>query len=182
LSLIKTPAQYRLGFDVAASGDGDLACIYIDKKEGPRLRLAGLFTCRTDDWNFLQTVLWTFHRRLPGLRSAGDETGVGRQICWQAQKLFPGQFKSVNFASEKHDMGFALMNQLSVAEKIFPKDQPDVAQDFFALRKIHTGNRWKFTEGRNLLNPSSHCDIAWAGALASQADARADQGFFAVVG
>ena len=53
-SLIKTPAQYRLGFDVAASGEGDLACIYIDRKEAPRLQLAGLFTCRTDDWNFLQ--------------------------------------------------------------------------------------------------------------------------------
>ena len=143
---------------------------YIDKKEAPRLRLAGLFTCRTDDWNFLQTVLWTLLRNLPALRGAGDETGMGRQICWETAKQFPGQFTSVNFASQKHDLGFALMNQLSVAEKIFPKNQPDVAQDFFALRKIHSGQRWKFTEGRNLLNPASHCDIAWAGGLATQAD------------
>ena len=169
-SLIKTPAAYRLGFDVAASGEGDLACLYIDKKEAPRLRLAGLFTCRTDDWNFLQTVLWTFLRTLPSLQAAGDETGMGRKICWETAKHFPGQFTPVNFASEKHDMGFALMNQLSVAEKLFPKNQPDIAQDYFALRKIHSGNRWKFTEGRNLLNPASHCDLAWAGALASQAD------------
>jgi hypothetical protein len=76
----------------------------------------------------------------------------------------------VNFASQKHDLGFALMNQLSVAEKIFPKNQPDVAQDFFSLRKIHSGQKWRFTEGRNLLNPASHCDIAWAGGLATQAD------------
>ena len=169
-SLLKTPAHYRLGFDVAASGEGDLACLYIDKKETTRLRLAGLFTCRTDDWNFLQTVLWTFLRALPALQAAGDETGIGRQICWETAKQFPGQFTSVNFASQKHDLGFALMNQLSVAEKIFPKNQPDVAQDFFALRKIHSGQKWKFTEGRNLLNPASHCDIAWAGGLASLAD------------
>jgi phage FluMu gp28-like protein len=169
--LIKTPAQYRLGFDVAASGEGDLAAIYIDRKEAPRLKLAGLFTCRTNDWNFLQTVLWTFHRWLPALKSAGDETGLGRQICWETAKRFPGQFTAVNFSSDKHDLGFALMNQLSVAEKIFPKSEPDVAQDFFALRKIFAGKTWKFTEGRNLLNPASHCDIAWSGALATKADA-----------
>jgi phage FluMu gp28-like protein len=169
-SLIKTPAPYRLGFDVAASGEGDLAAIYIDRQEPPRLKLAGLFTCRTDDWNFLQTVLWTFHRRLSALQSAGDETGLGRQICWETAKLFPGIFTAINFASDKHDMGFALMNQLSVAEKIFPRGEPDVGQDFFSLRKIFSGKTWKFTEGRNLLNPASHCDIAWAGGLSTKAD------------
>lgn len=165
------PAKYRLGFDVAASGQGDLACIYTDKKEASALRLAALFTCRTDDWNFLQTVLFTFMRRLSALKAAGDETGLGRQICWTAAQHFPGIFTPVNFASEKHDMGFALMNQLSVAEKQFPKDQPDIAQDFFAMRKIFHGKRWVFTEGRNLLLPESHCDIAWGGGLASRADA-----------
>lgn len=169
------PAKYRLGFDVAASGEGDLAGIYIDRKESPRLKLAGLFTCRTSDWNFLQTVLWTFHRRLPALKSAGDETGLGRQICWETAKYFPGVFTPVNFASEKHDMGFALMNQLSVAEKIMPRSQPDIAADYFAMRKIFSGKTWKFTEGRNLLNPASHCDIAWAGALATKADGSATE-------
>lgn len=164
------PGKYRLGFDVAASGEGDLAVIYTDRKEAPRLKLASLFTCRTDDWNFLQTVLWTHHRKLSALRSAGDETGLGRQICWETAKRFPAQFTPVNFSSKKHDMGFSLMNQLSVGEKVFPKDEPDIAQDYFALRKIYQGKRWVFTESRNLLNPASHCDIAWAGGLASEAD------------
>jgi hypothetical protein len=88
----------------------------------------------------------------------------------------------VNFASEKHDMGFTLMNQLSVAEKIFPKGEPDVAQDFFSLRKIYSGTTWKFTEGRNHLNAASHCDIAWAGALSSKADAAGGCGIIAIVG
>ena len=35
-------------------------------------------------------------------------------------------------------------------------------------RLLHK-NGWRFTEGRNLLNPASHGDIAWAGALASHA-------------
>jgi hypothetical protein len=45
----------------------------------------------------------------------------------------------------------------------------DIAADFFALRKFYTGTRWTFTEGHNTFNPASHCDIAWAGALASHA-------------
>ena len=44
-----------------------------------------------------------------------------------------------------------------------------MAQDFFSLRKLFAGKTRKFTEGRNLLNPASHGDIAWAGALASRA-------------
>ena len=59
------------------------------------------------------------------------------------------------------------MNQLSVAEKRFPRSQQDIAADYFALRKFYTGTRWTFSEGRNTLNPASHCDIAWAGALAT---------------
>ena len=71
--------------------------------------------------------------------------------------------------THKHDLGFALMNQLSVAQKRFPRSQQDIASDFFALRKIHNGTRWNFTEGKNYLNPNSHCDIAWAGALSTYA-------------
>lgn len=172
-ALFNAPEKYRLGFDVAASGEGDLASIYVDKKEAGRLKLAGLFTCRTNDWNFLQTVLWTYHRRLAALKSTGDETGLGRQICWETAKYFPGIFTPINFASDKHDMGFALMNQLSVAEKIFPKSEPDIAADYFAIRKIFSGKKWQFVSGRNLLNPASHGDIAWSGALSTKADSGA---------
>ena len=61
------------------------------------------------------------------------------------------------------------MNQLSIAEKRFPKSEQDIAADYFALRKSHSGAKWVFSEGRNTLNPNSHCDIAWAGALATHA-------------
>src|SRR5882672_4102353 len=61
------------------------------------------------------------------------------------------------------------MNQISSAQKLFPRSQQDIAADYFALRKEYSGTRWVFSEGRNTLNPLSHCDIAWAGALASHA-------------
>ena len=49
------------------------------------------------------------------------------------------------------------------------RSQQDIAADYFALRKEHSGTRWVFSEGRNMLNPASHCDIAWAGALTTHA-------------
>jgi phage FluMu gp28-like protein len=161
--------SFRLGFDVAASGQGDLAVIYIDERQGDELWLRGLFTCRTEDWHFLQTVLFKFLKELRSLKACGDASGLGRQICWDAAKRFPGRFTAVNFSSKKHDMGFALMNQLATAQKRFSAAHHDIAADFFALRKSYHGARWSFSEGRNALNRSSHCDIAWAGALASYA-------------
>lgn len=167
-----TPGLYRVGFDVAASGEGDLASIYVDQKDGGRSLLSALFTCRTDDWDFIKSVLWTFMRNLSSVKAAGDETGLGRQICWMTTTEFPNQFEGVNFSSKKHDMGFALMNQLQTAEKCFPldKEHDDIAQDYFGMRKIWSGGRWHFSESRNSLNPASHCDIAWSGALATKAD------------
>jgi phage FluMu gp28-like protein len=161
--------RFRLGFDVAASGQGDLATIYVDEAKGDDLWLRGLLTCRTEDWHFLKTVLFYFLEHLPHLQAAGDESGLGRQICWEAAEQHGGRFAKVNFGSKKHDLGFTIMNQLSVAEKHFARSAADVAAAYFALRKTHTGTRWAFSEGRNSLNTASHCDIAWAGALATHA-------------
>lgn len=108
-------------------------------------------------------------KSLPSATAAGDESGLGRQICWEAASKFGSRFIKVNFASRKHDLGMALMNHLSEAGKRIPHRHLDIAQDYFALRKTHNGTRWVFSEGRNTLNAASHCDIAWAGALASLA-------------
>jgi phage FluMu gp28-like protein len=159
----------RLGFDVAASGEGDLGAMYIDQPKGSELWLRGLLTTHTDDWHFLTTALFCFLRELPSVQAAGDEGGLGRQICWEAAQAFSSRFTKVNFTSKKQDLGFALMNQLSVGEKRFPRSEQDIAADYFALRKAHLGNKWVFSESHNTYNPASHCDIAWAGALSSHA-------------
>jgi hypothetical protein len=73
------------------------------------------------------------------------------------------------------------MNQLSVGEKRFPRSEYDIAADFFALRKVFSGTKWIFTEAANTSNPASHCDIAWAGALATQAHTVQRSGIGAIV-
>jgi len=149
---------------------------------GDELTLRALLTCRTEDWHFLKTVLCFFLRNHSTVQGAGDASGLGRQICGEVSQKYGGRFQSVNFASKKHDLGFVLMNQLAVAQKRFPRSDQDIAADYFAPRKVHNGTRWAFSEGRNALNTSSHCDIAWAGALATCAHTERRGGTAGMVG
>jgi phage FluMu gp28-like protein len=166
---LASTAKHGLGFDVAASGQGDLTAIYIDEDTANNFWLRALLTCRTDDWHLLETALFFFLRHLPSVQAAGDQSGLGRQICWKAANQFPGRFTPVNFSTRKHELGLALMNQLALGQKRFARSHLDIAADFFALRKHYAGQRWLFKESRNLYNQASHCDIAWAGALATEA-------------
>ena len=167
-SLPDPKPQLNLGFDVAASGQGDLAAIYIDEFKRPNYWARALLTLRTEDWHFIAAALFCFLDNL-NCHAAGDESGLGRQLCWEASSEFGSRFLKVNFAAKKSDLGFSLMNQLATAEKRFPRSEQDIAGDFFALRKSYTGTRWAFSEGRNTFNPASHCDIAWAAALSTYA-------------
>ncbi|MBI5689261.1 MAG: hypothetical protein HZC55_04130 [Verrucomicrobia bacterium] len=167
--LFARTARHNLGYDVAASGEGDLAALYVDEKDAAASWLRALLTFRTDDWDFHDVVTHHFMGRITAVRGAGDKTGLGMKICWELEQHFQGRFEGHNFASEKHEMGFALMNQLATAEKRFPREWQDVAMDFFALRKTHTGKKWLFSEGTNNLLEYSHCDIGWGGALATRA-------------
>jgi len=162
--------SFRMGFDVAASGKGDLTVFYVDEFRRPNFWLRLLFTCRTDDWHFIKTVLFALMQELPSMSVAGDETGLGQQICWEASRKFGSRFHPINFSSQKPDLGFGLMNQLSMGEKRFPRSEQDIAADYFALRKKFQGAKWIFSESTNSLKPASHCDIAWAGGLASAAN------------
>jgi phage FluMu gp28-like protein len=180
--LLASSAHHPLGFDVAASGEGDLTSIYIDEAKVNDLWLQALFTCRTDDWHFIETVLFFFLRHVRSVHAAGDQNGLGSQICWKAANAFPSRFRQVSFSARKHDLGFALMNQLAVAEKRFPKSELDIAADYFAVRKNFVGQRWVFTEGPNHSNPASHCDIAWSGALATEAHHQRPTGIGARLG
>ncbi len=161
--------RYKLGFDVAASGEGDLACVYVDEEKGGVLTNRALFTCRTEDWDFIEAVVFYFMDSLSDVVGAGDETGLGRQICWRLMQKYPNRFFGVNFASKKSEMGTLLMTQLQGGEKKFSKHEPDLASDYYAIQKVYINRKWVFKNGKNQLNEASHCDIAWAGGLSSYA-------------
>lgn len=164
--------RMRLGFDVAASNDGDLGAIWVEEKtRGGQGVLRALLTFQTQDWDVMEWCLQTLLAYYPGeIRGAGDETGLGRQICWRMATSYGGRFTPVNFSARKAELGNLLMMVLTAGEKRWPRAEADVAADFFALRKTWSGSKWVYEATRNPLNAASHCDIAWAGALASLAD------------
>jgi phage FluMu gp28-like protein len=166
--------RWRVGFDVAASRQGHLGAMWVSEKIGDTLKLRALVTTQTEDWDVIEWLLETIFSKIPGeVYGSGDETGLGRQICWRMAKLFHGRFFPVNFSSKKSDMGTDLMGRLSSGEIEIPKEHPDIAQDLFAIRKGYKGSKAVFTESRNPANDQSHADMAWACALSCDADSQA---------
>jgi phage FluMu gp28-like protein len=163
--------RYRLGFDVAASRKGDLASVWIEEKRGERARHRALLTFRTEDWDVMQWCLEILMAKLPGeVIGRGDETGLGRQICWNLAKLHHGRFEGVNFGSKKSEIGSALMARLAARGLDLSPDHADVTQDIYCLRKGVKDDRVFFFEAKNDLLPASHADIGWSAALAAYAD------------
>lgn len=163
--------RYRIGFDVAASRKGDLASYWVDERVNGKARHRALLTFRTEDWDVLEWCGQILMARLPGeVVGRGDETGLGRQICWNLSKLFYGRFEGVNFSARKSDIGVALMSQLAAHRSELSPDHPDITQDLYCIRKGIKEDRVYFFESKNDLLPASHADIGWSAALAAYAD------------
>ncbi|MFZ2279297.1 MAG: hypothetical protein WAW39_16005 [Prosthecobacter sp.] len=164
------PAHYRLGFDVAASGQGDLASFWIDVKIGACYHQRALLTAQTEDWHFLKAALFWFLQR-PGMKGAGDSTGIGKQITWEAEQRFSGSFIGVPFTvSSKSRMGTRLMTQLQSGERRLAVGNDDVAMDIYSMQKTTQGSQISFTATANPLNPASHGDMACSAWLTPEID------------
>jgi phage FluMu gp28-like protein len=172
--LLATPEKFRLGFDVAASGKGDLASFWIDAITSGGTKQRALLTTQTEDWHFLSAALNWFMDTLPDARGCGDKTGIGRQITWTAEADYPGRFRGVPFTREsKAQMGTRIMNQMTAGEFEISgaAEDSDVAMDFFSIQKHADGAAVIFEATANPLNAASHCDMFWSKALAAEAEA-----------
>lgn len=163
--------KMRIGFDVAASGDGDLAAMWIDAKTPRGLEQRALLTTQTEDWDFLTTALMWF-MELPDARGCGDATGLGRQITWTAEQRTGGRFVGVPFTrNSKSEMGSRLMNSLTSGECRLATGNDDVAMDIYSTQKAITNGVLTFDFGTNPLNAASHGDMCAAKMLANHTEA-----------
>ena len=176
--LFTTPAQYRLGYDVAASGNGDLGSFWIAAKQGERLVQKALLTTQTEDWHFHEAAMNLFMESLTACKGCGDGTGIGQSITWKAAAKFAGRFEGVRFSlASKAEMGTRIMTLLSSASFEMAAggkdhaDNADVSMDFFSIEKKTVGNSIQFNATQNPLNKASHGDIFWSASLCAHADA-----------
>jgi phage FluMu gp28-like protein len=168
--VLSKPAHYRIGFDVAASGKGDLASFWIDQKIGERYEQRALLTSQTEDWHFLKTALY-FFLDMPGMKGAGDSTGIGKQITWEASQDYSGRFIGVPFTvGSKSRMGTRIMTQLQNGDRRLALGHDDAAMDVYSVQKTAQGSQITFTTTANPLNAASHGDMFWSAALSSEID------------
>jgi phage FluMu gp28-like protein len=165
--------RWRIGFDVAASGRGHLAAVTVVQKAGPRYVPRAMVTFQTEDWDVMEFVVACLLSEIPGeVRGAGDETGLGRQICWRLASLYGQQFAGVNFSTAKKDLGTSLIAHVTDGSLRLPKDPDALIHDLHAVRKVFSNGRLVFLETKNPVLPESHCDLAWSLMLAIHADQR----------
>jgi phage FluMu gp28-like protein len=181
--------RMALGYDVARTGD--LSCVWINAEEprnahapltgtgsqsasatppGVAARLVGLITMRNMPFGSQRSIIEALMLAFPTLVGAGDSTGLGMQICEELQTKFgPARFSGVNFSAMKPELGTNMVRVYEDGRQILPvaREFDDAIYDVAGIRtQPMPSGRVKFYETPNPISRHSHCDMAWANALA----------------
>ena len=162
----------RLGYDVARTGH--LSAVWVNRKEGRLSRLAALVKLQNTKFGTQRLLIERIMRQADGCLGGGDKTGLGMQVCEElAEKFGEARFVGVNFGQLKAEMGTNFVRVFEDGRQILPEgaEHDDIAFDVAAIQqdKLPSG-RVSFTETANPIEKRSHCDLAWAGAIANYVD------------
>ena len=157
--------RYAFGYDVARRHD--LAAMWIDTEINNEYKQVAMITfenCKFESQKQLADLLLGTFGSMVG---AGDETGLGGPNCEYLQTAYPDRFFPANFASLKNVLGNMLIEIFEQSRQELPLDPPEIGADLAGIRKDTTAaGKLCFTERANPYNAKSHCDMAWACALA----------------
>ncbi len=163
------------GWDVARRGH--LSVLWTNVRRGDVRHLRTL-VLMTDTTFALQREIVAASMSIPGSVGCGDATGLGMDSNETLEAKFPGRWEGVNFGGKrKSDLG----SGLATAFKDAGQTLPDLDLHKFIATDVYSVQRdagaegsggpdgkstLKLVESQNPLLPESHCDIAYAGALA----------------
>lgn len=171
----------ELGYDVARTGD--LAAVWVNRRDGTRHIAIGLVTFKNSKFSTQKALLMAIFKGCASVVGAGDKTGLGMQICEELEEEFgQARFIGINFGTAKPDLGTRLTKFYEQGDQELPAG-PEYDEVFFDLAGIRQDSlpsgRIHFYESTNPVNKASHCDMAWANALALAAGAEGiDQGYY----
>lgn len=166
------------GWDVARRGHLSVLWTNIPRGDARHLRSLVLMSNTTFA---MQRQIVTAAMRLPGAVGCGDATGLGMDSNETLEAQFPDRWEGVNFGGKrKSDLGSGLATAFKDAAQTLPAFDPYkfIATDLYAVQrdagaegKVNENGKstLKLVESENPLMPESHCDIAYAGALAIRA-------------
>jgi len=167
LAFLRICPDVAIGYDVARTGH--LSAVPILAKVADAWRVVALVTMQKRSFGGQRDIVAEIMRAVPVAVAAGDSTGLGMQICEELTNLFGEQrFVSVNFGAHKPDLGTKLVRVFEDGRCEIPatREDEDIAFDLHCILTDTKGVRARFYESQNPVNKLSHCDIAWAIALA----------------
>lgn len=156
--------RYSVGWDVARSGH--LSSMMVFCNEGKHHRLAmhiKMHNCKLPGQReLLAKGLDTLH----GMTGGGDKGGLGRSDVEQLADRYVGRFDAMDFGGQKAYIVGKMKGAYEDGRVEIPRDQEEIAYDVRAVLTKTVGTHLSFTESRNPLNQFSHCDMAYAQAMA----------------
>lgn len=109
----------------------------------------------------------------PGAVGYGDSTGLGMDSNETLTARYPGRWFGLNFSGKaKGELGSILMTAYDEGSQAIPPTDGEykyIATDVYAIQREGDRENLKLVESANPLWPDSHCDIAYANALALKA-------------
>lgn len=167
--------RWEIGWDVARSGD--VSPVWINERvpamggsaAACRAVIAMTGVRYADQRAVVRAAMDTCDRNV----GCGDATGLGAESNEQLNELYGDRWEPVTFtAARKRELASGLATAYSDLSQGLPPQEGDgkvIHADLYALQADRTGDQLKIEATPNPLLEESHCDIAWANALAIRA-------------
>ena len=160
------------GWDVARHAD--LAVFWVNVRHSDKFRhLRKLVICQRTSFALQRTIIRSLMDACPNAVGCGDSTGLGMDSNETLAGLYGSRWQPVTFTQKsKREMGSGLMTAFDDGSQGIPSidgANKFIATDIYAVQKEGGKDTLKLYETPNPLEENSHCDIAWASALAIRA-------------
>jgi len=171
MRLGKLPGRLTAGWDVARKKH--LSVLWVNEQVGSRHFLRMLVIMRRCTFAYqCEGLIGQMLDTLPGLCGCGDSTGLGMDSNERLERKYGPRWRGVNFAGgRKLGLASRLVTAFQGRNQVLPKGAEAAAYDIHSLQKQMVGDKTIIHETSNPLEPDSHCDMAFAAALAHEAAA-----------
>lgn len=156
--------RYALGYDVARSGH--LSSVMVLDTTGREHRLAMDIKMHNCKLPGQRELIALGLETLRGMTGGGDMGGLGRSDVEQLADRYPGRFDAVDFGGQKPYIVGKLRSAYDDGRIVIPRGRDDIAYDVRAVLTKTVGTHVTYTESKNAVEPNSHCDMAYAQAMA----------------
>lgn len=161
------------GWDVARTGNLSALWGNAGGGFGARKPLMYLALMHKTSFALQRQIVTEAMEAAPRNVGCGDATGLGMDSNETLQTRYGQRWEPVTFtASAKRDMASGLATSFDDGEAQLPSIRGEhkyIHTDLYALQCDRSGGQLKLAESPNPLLANSHCDLAWAGALARRA-------------